>query len=207
MKRVVLFVLALTMSTGAFAQMSWNVKAGLNVSNHLGSSDANPIAGVKAGIGMEYRINDLFSIQPSLLIATKGTKYEYSSMLATTNVKVNQTYLELPVMAAFRFDIGGNNNVVIAAGPYFAFGIGGKTTVDGSLSSIIWNVDTGNTFGSNRMNTFDCGLGAGVTFEFGRFFAGVDTEIGLMRLYDSSVRSDNIKNVSFSVGVGYRFGR
>ena len=40
-------------------------------------------------------------------------------------------YLELPpVMAAARFNVADNTNLVVNAGPYFACGIAGKTKFD-----------------------------------------------------------------------------
>ena len=39
-------------------------------------------------------------------------------------------YLELPVMAAARFKVADNTNIVLSAGPYFACGIAGNSKVD-----------------------------------------------------------------------------
>ena len=38
-------------------------------------------------------------------------------------------YLEIPVLAAARFAIADNQNIVVKAGPYFAFGIAGKCKI------------------------------------------------------------------------------
>lgn len=38
-------------------------------------------------------------------------------------------YLEIPVLAAARFAVTDNQNVVVKAGPYFAFGVAGKVKV------------------------------------------------------------------------------
>ena len=41
--------------------------------------------------------------------------------------RVNVSYLELPVMVAARFAMDRNTHILVAAGPYGAWGIGGKT--------------------------------------------------------------------------------
>ncbi|MCZ4344397.1 porin family protein, partial [Sphingomonadaceae bacterium G21617-S1] len=77
--------------------------------------------GFKIGGGLEYGFTDLWSLQPSLFVSTKGAKYDEAT--------VNAVYLELPVMAAARINVADNTNIVIRAGPYFAYGIGGKTSI------------------------------------------------------------------------------
>ena len=77
MKKVfftILFVLCCTMG---FAQLSFNVKAGLNLSSYIGdNSDHSKFKpGARIGVGMEYQFTDLVSLQPSLFFSQKGAKY------------------------------------------------------------------------------------------------------------------------------------
>lgn len=51
-------------------------------------------------------------------LSTKGAKED--------EVTMNAVYLELPVMAAARIKVADNTNIVISAGPYLAYGVGGK---------------------------------------------------------------------------------
>ncbi len=55
-------------------------------------------------------------------LSTKGAKKDGNS--------INAMYLELPVMAAARFNVADNTNIVVNAGPYLACGIAGKTKID-----------------------------------------------------------------------------
>lgn len=51
---------------------------------------------------------------------------------------MNPMYLEIPVLAAARFAIADNQNIVVKAGPYFAFGIAGKCKIgDEKLISLV----------------------------------------------------------------------
>ena len=56
-----------------------------------------------------------------LMFTQKGAKQD--------EVKMNPMYLEIPVLAAARFAIADNQNIVVKAGPYFAFGIAGKCKI------------------------------------------------------------------------------
>ena len=57
--------------------MSFNVKAGLNLSSYIGeNSDHSEFKpGARIGVGMEYQFNDMISLQPSLFFSQKGAKY------------------------------------------------------------------------------------------------------------------------------------
>jgi len=125
MKKSILVVLCALISTVTFAQgeISWNVKAGMNISNFTSGDDTKAKIGFRGGVGMEYGITDMWSIQPSLLFTTKGTKIDAPLI----DMTINAMYLELPVNAAVRFNLGELSNIVVSAGPYIADGSGGKT--------------------------------------------------------------------------------
>ncbi len=72
MKRKFLFVLLALVSVMASAQVTWNAKAGLNVSNYTGDGRGDAKIGFKLGAGLDYAFNDTWSLQPSLLLITKG---------------------------------------------------------------------------------------------------------------------------------------
>lgn len=184
MKKSILFVLFTFLSVTVFSQVTWNVKAGMNLSNYTGDNDMNAKVGFKIGGGLEYEFTDLWSLQPSLFISTKGAKYDA--------LTVNAVYLELPVMAAARINVADNTNIVISAGPYFAYGVGGKRSI-GDKST--------DTFGDNGLNRFDAGLGLGVAAEFGRVVVGLDSQLGLAEVQ----KSGNPKNINSSITLGYKF--
>ena len=73
--------------------------------------DTDMRIGFNVGVGMEYQFSDMWSIQPSLMFTQKGAKQD--------EVKMNPMYLEIPVLAAARFAIADNQNIVVKVGPYF----------------------------------------------------------------------------------------
>lgn len=206
MKKLFLAACLSLIATGAFAQTSFNVKAAFNMANHMGVDGGNMKPGFKAGVGMEYAFNDLISLQPSLMFATKGAKGNIFELPnARIDATVNQMYLELPIMVGFRFNIGGNTNIVLSVGPYVAYGIGGKTKITSSIAIPGWEADgdvyTQDTFGDSDMRRFDAGVGVGAAVEFDRFFVGLDSEFGLINLHEDS----DAKNISVGIGVGFKF--
>lgn len=101
MKKSILTALFALCCTIGFAQVSFQVKAGLNLSSYIGeNSDHSKFKpGARIGVGMEYQFTDLISLQPSLFFSQKGAKYssgyEGTVVDADADVKINQLYLEL----------------------------------------------------------------------------------------------------------------
>lgn len=227
MKKSILFVLFALVSVAVFSQISWNAKVGMNISNWT-EDEAKAKVGFKAGVGMEYAFNDMWLLQPSLLFSTKGAKAKESDAGFNLEATINQMYLELPIMAAARFKVADNTNIVISAGPYLAYGVGGKTKMslnyEGEKGEIKFNTfgdidkvtleyggksqdipledldDLENINSIKGLNRFDFGLGIGVAAEFNRFVVGLDGQLGLTKLY-----TDGGKNQNFSITVGYKF--
>lgn len=108
MKKGLIFVLFALVSIVSYSQISWNAKVGMNMSNFTGDSDTDMRVGFNVGVGMEYQFTDMWSIQPSLMFTQKGAKMD--------ELKANPMYLEIPVMAAARFAIADNQNIVVKAG-------------------------------------------------------------------------------------------
>lgn len=195
-KNLFLILFALICSFPVFSQISWNVKAGFNMSNwSKGSSDTK--FDFLCGIGIEYAFDQTWALQPSLLISSKGKKQS----LSTGTMTVNQVYAELPVMAAARLRVSDNVNIVLSAGPYFAYGIGGKTSW-----SNIYNDE--NTFENDGLSDvmdldkFDAGIGSGVALEINKFIISIGGEWGLTNLGSINYSP---KNENYTLSVGYKF--
>lgn len=223
MKKGLIFVLFALVSIVSYSQISWNAKVGMNMSNFTGDAfkDSKMRIGFNVGVGAEYQFTEMWSIQPSLMFTQKGTKMEVSEDDVTATAKLNPMYLEIPVLAAARFAVADNQNIVIKAGPYFAFGLAGKfkTEVSGDLGGVSVE-DVLDYFdvpkeadlfkdakdGGVDMKRFDFGIGVGVAYEIGKVFVSLDGEFGLTKLIDFKDNDvSNPKNMNFSIGVGYKF--
>ena len=168
MKKSALFILFALISVAGFSQITgWNAKVGMNISNYTGDADLNAKIGFKLGGGFEYAFDNTWSLQP------------------------------LPVMAAARFNVADNTNIVVNAGPYLACGIAGKTKIDlGNDTERKYD-----TFGDDALKRFDAGLGVGVALELGKVIVGLDGQFGLVDVE----KIGNPKNTNFSIVLGYKF--
>lgn len=187
MKKSILFIMFALVSVAGFSQMKgWNAKLGMNISNYTGDLDLNAKVGFKLGGGFEYAFDDMWSLQPSLYFTGKGAKKDA--------LTVNAYYLELPVMAAARFNVADNTNLVVNAGPYFAYGVAGKMKAGGE------SVKTFSSDGGDFKH-FDAGLGVGVSLEFGQIVTGLEGQFGLVDVQ----KFGNPKNMNFAIVLGYKF--
>lgn len=193
MKKGLIFVLFALVSIVSYSQISWNAKVGMNMSNYTGDMDTSMKIGFNVGVGMEYQFTEMWSLQPSLMFTTKGAKMDEGEV----DITLNPMYIELPVLAAARFAIADNQNIVVKAGPYFAYGVAGKVKAEAGGVSVKKDV-----FGDEGLDRFDAGLGVGVAYEINKFFIDLTGEFGLTKLGNDD---DAPKNMNFSIGVGYKF--
>lgn len=231
MKKSALFVLFTLISVAGFSQITgWNAKVGMNISN-LTTDGIDAKVGFRVGVGTEYAFNEMFSLQPSLFFSTKGGKVGSGELGGiSAKVTMNEMYLELPVLGAARFNVANNTNLVISAGPYLAYGVGGKTKMKvksggeevtakfntfGDVDKITVKAGgnsqdisiselenlTGSEIDAKGLNRFDFGLGVGIALEYNKFIFGLDGQFGLIDISDT----ETAKNINFSIGVGYKF--
>lgn len=193
MKKGLIFVLFALVSVVSFSQISWNAKVGMNMSNFTGDMDTDMKVGFNVGVGMEYQFSEMWSIQPSLMFTQKGAQIDVEG----ETLKFNPMYLELPIFAAARFAVAENQNIVVKAGPYFAYGIAGKAKAGGEKMDLFGDGDD-----QLDMKRFDAGIGVGVAYEINKFFVDLTGGFGLTKLFDGD---DAPKNMNFSIGVGYKF--
>jgi len=223
MKKVFLFAFILLIGINVSAQDSpfrFGVKAGMNMSNAtIENKDADPKfkIGYQIGLTVDYNFTQNWLIQSGLSFTTKGSKIDdfYAGEMVGgdgrgTTHTFNQQYLQLPVYAAYRVNVSDNFNIVIGAGPYMAYGIGGKAKYklnDGTFGDGT-NERKFSMFGSGKDNLeqlkkFDFGLGLNVSAEFGKIVVGVGYEHGLLNVaaYDGM----KYRNRNAALTLGYKF--
>jgi hypothetical protein len=207
MKKLKLSLIAamLILVTAASAQLSLGVKGGLNMSNFHGDelSDKDAKIGFHIGILADYEFMYSGSaIQTGLFLTTKGFKSEYTGASGSLKYRENLMYLQLPVHYAYKLYATPGTRIVFHAGPYMAYGVGGRRKVTaGSFSD--GNVK--NVFGKGNMQykRFDAGLGLGAGAEFGPILLDLGWDMGLVNI--SRTRNGNIKNQNAYLSIGYKF--
>ncbi|OAV63760.1 hypothetical protein Barb6_03566 [Bacteroidales bacterium Barb6] len=211
------------------AQVSFSVKAVGGLPGYSGDvdetvgdkdSDSKFKAGFKIGAGVDYAILDNLSLQSGLFLSQKGAKYEEKDNEGKYTVTYSPLYLEIPVLAAFKFPVADNVKLSVSAGPYLAYGLGGKAKIEGSNDVIKGSVDA-NLFSKTELNgenisnaplkRFDAGLAFGAGAEIGKFLVSLNYDLGLANIYTNKTNDEgdnkkySLKNSGIWLGVGYKF--
>lgn len=195
-KFLMLVMCLFTLSLSAQEPLRWSVNAGLGISNITGK-DATGTEGKLSwmvGVGLEKPMTDIWSLYSGLNIQQKGAKASEQGY----ELSCNMMYLELPVMVGARIITNNGFDLVFKAGPYLAYGVGGKTKVtEGNVEVSI------DTFGDNGagMNRFDTGLKGAILFEMDKIALGVEASRGLVKMMDGN----KVYHMNVLLSTGYRF--
>lgn len=177
----------------------------------------SPKLGFSIGATIEHDITNGFYLQSGLTFTTKGAKHkshEYwiggtNPPITYTKTTINQTYLQLPLMVAYKVQINQDMKAFLRIGAHVAYGIGGKTTEKEETKGADRPDETNkeSSFGSEKLERFDFGLGSGIGFEYQRYVISLNYELGLR---DISYKHDNLtnsdyKNRNASLTIGYKF--
>ena len=178
----------LLVAVSVSAQASFGLKAGLNMSTVTsGGESADMKIGYKVGPALDVALAPTMSIQAAALLSLKGAK----------NSDAN--YLEIPICFAYKFPIAPDTKIYLNAGPYFAYGIFGKT---GSIDTF------DDDFGIEKL---DYGATIGVGAEVLKFNFGLNYDFGLadisksLSIPDMEIIKNKVRNGNFWLSVGFYF--
>lgn len=138
LKRTIwLFFLIGTFSC-SFAQVDWELKAGVNYSNITAKdgdgnrTNTSVMPGFFLGLGAAIHLSDQFAVQPTLVYARRGFKRDEASGIVGwgRGFEARVSYVELPIDFMYSPKIGPGN-LLLASGPYIGYGTGGAWTTRG----------------------------------------------------------------------------
>ena len=175
------------------------IKAGVGLTSIVGAdADTKLTIAAKAGVSYDVKLYKGLYVIPELDFILKGCDPNgpYGSILNNDKI-LRMTYLQAPIMVAYKFGLKKGGNIVVKAGPYFACGLfGSKDTISGW--GFYKEVDVfDETYGARR---FDVGIGTGLAYERDHFTIGLEYSRGLRRL-DPDFR---LFNQTFGITLGYR---
>lgn len=179
-KKIALFAVVALMAVSASAQLKFGVKGGVNLSNVSGDVDQNKMKiGFMVGGFANYAINDQLAIQPELMFAQAGCKYDVDG-----DPKLELNYIVLPVMVKYSF--GAIN---LQAGPQFGYLLSAKEDGD-DVKEFLKSIDLGLNIGAGYQIMENLGVEA-------RY------NLGLTNIVDEG--DTEIKNNGIQVLVSYSF--
>ena len=194
MKKFLMTAVLGMFALAGFSQVKWDARVGMNFSNMTKDSEAKALPGFNLGVGMDYGFSEDWSLQSGLMISSKGWKYKEEGEKMT----FRPIYLDIPILAAYKFNISDNTKFVINAGPYLAFGLGGKAKY-GDVDYKLFKSDEGD------WKRFDLGIQYGIGLELSEhYLINLTGQNGFICPWDVD-EGDKPKNMTFSIGVGYRF--
>lgn len=197
MKKFLMTAVLGMFALAGFSQVKWDARVGMNFSNMTKDSEAKALPGFNLGVGMDYGFSENWSLQSGLMISSKGWKYKEEGEKMT----FRPIYLDIPILAAYKFNISDNTKFVINAGPYLAFGLGGKAKY-GDVDYKLFKSDEGD------WKRFDLGIQYGIGLELSdHYLVNLTGQNGFISPFDypDGYDGDKPKNMTFSIGVGYRF--
>lgn len=198
--------------------ITFGVRGGVNLSNMNGDINENDAKfGFTAGISLDYAFNPNVYLLTGLDFSMKGFKSNITvqgvSESITADLKLNLSYIQLPIHIGYKLDVAENTKVVFHAGPYLAYGVSGKwkAEADGQKESV--NAFSNDAIDSDvpKLKRFDFGLGLGVGAEFGRIGVNLGYDFGLVNVIDKYMFEDygqidaSIKNMNGYLTIGYKF--
>ncbi len=217
MKKIIIMIIALTATLTMWAQSGrehqnrfgfgtggqyYGLRLGLNIAS-LSSDDVNMDLDSRTGVnfGAVYGIQ-LANDTPLWLEA--GLSYSEKGGKATVGgemVKCRLSYLQVPIVVKYSFDVYEGIYVNPFLGGYLAFGVGGKQKNYGTAAANYKDRHADSSF--ETFNRFDGGLRIGCGAEYQMVYAEVGFDFGLANI--SSDDFATTRNQCFFINIGVNF--
>lgn len=177
--------------------LSIDIHGGLNLTSLDGKDVGNTKGkiGFLLGVGVDYTFNSGFTLATGLDYVAKGVKTD-DKAFGDTKIKAN--YISLPIHAGYKFEFQNESSLTLMAGPYFAYGVGGKSTFSADGGTL-----KNNTF--DELKKFDFGLGFKFKYTIKHFNTFVGFDHGVITVAKSSIVDITAFNSNLFLGVGYSF--
>lgn len=214
MKKFLVFLLSLFVSTNMSAQLEFMPEAGISIyKKNFAKARVSP----HIGVGLDYFFNKEhtgWGISSGLYYYQKNTNSSIATMsysddgkdvvgFLSYNFNTRRQYLQLPVMVKYKFKIGDDYAFALSSGIYLACGLTGKYDstdygYDVNKQKVFYYQDAGNPFDLDSFNRLDVGFRSRASFYAKRLVVNLDYETNL---YKRKQSQDNM----ISLGVGYLF--
>jgi len=195
--------------------MTVGLMAGVNYATvhqdpELGDVEFNHRLGLLAGGFLDFRLNDVFSIEPEVLYSQKGAEVQGTGSNSDSEGTFKLDYIEVPVLLKFWVPVTNTGfRPFLFAGPSVGFEV--NCSLEGEILSVTGSTDCEETSVVNTKSTdFGGTVGGGIEFLAGMQAVRIDARYthGFTDINDSGDARD-IKNRVFAVtvGLGWPFRR
>ena len=199
MKKIAIAFVCMIMAVGtamAQKQFTFGPKIGVDYTHYWGKNvQHGGQLNYQAGLFMEYRFTNKFSVAPEVVFAAQGGKYDTKILGVDFKETDHVNYINVPVMLKYYVI----PELSIDFGPQVGFNVYSKNTLE---------VKAGDEGGKKTTDmkdytkSVDFGLGLGLTYNIAKdvFVQGRYT-MGLTKVFDGPEG----KNGNAQIAIGYRF--
>jgi hypothetical protein len=198
-------------------RVGWNSS---NLTNNYGKNyqnlqwkDNQWRSGFNIGAVVDINFRNFFTLQPGAFIVTRRNDYHLFAANSTDIEAVKGThsanYLQIPVLASFRFGVAEFAQLQLDCGPYLAFGWGGSHKYTIYDNGLVPAIDTqkqpyfGDSSSSLCYRT-DYGLKYGIGVRaLDKFYIGAHYSYGLRNSMKKAGDSGHNKMWAFTVGYDF----
>lgn len=187
------------------------LRAGLNFNSLSDDADTDAKVGFRVGVEVDIPVWESLHIVPGLYFSTRPCKSESNGYYSDGEYETefSPSYLELPVLASYRYQFNKDWAIRVDLGPYFAYGLGGKekwtTYYEVSDEEIREESGSEKLFsgGDHMLKRFDAGIVVGVGAIYKKFTATLNYQAGLSNI--CKYKRTSIKNTGVYINLGYNF--
>ncbi|MDR0825471.1 MAG: PorT family protein [Prevotella sp.] len=205
------------------APVQFGLKAGVDLYstslNVSGTLDKKVKFGYQLGLTADFMLTeDQFYLQTGAEYITKGAVLKKEEAVTGGGMHewsqtFNMEYIQVPLMLAFKMDVSSDLKIYFHAGPYVAFGIGGKTTLQDKYKGLDRETEKSkqDTFGENKFKKLDYGFRFGSGIEFDKFIIGLDFEYAFANINQDNnelgtiLNGKKYRNKGINLSLGYKF--
>jgi hypothetical protein len=174
--------------------------ANLTIDNAGTVNNKRAIPSWHVGIYGDMPLLPMFSVQAGVMLVKKGATFTIGDNNSNnyTEVSTKPLYVEIPVNAVVKFPLPNKVKLFAGAGPYLAFGVGGKNKLEGKAlglsfsddKSIEYNSSNNSSSYNSDLKRFDAGLNFLAGMEISHFTLNANYGYGLMNIKSESNNND-----------------
>lgn len=209
MKKIMLSVVALIFTSGAFAQLDkieYGVKGGINIANISNMEVSLDSKGMKPGIYLgafaKYRINDYLGVQAELIYSRQGICGKTKEAEGDSNVfkgKIRANYINIPILAKVYL----LENLAIDFGPQFGFLCNSKIKLKEDETVIKTDFEKATNLNTN---VFDFSIAMGATYNITKQIdVSLRYNLGITKIIKQHYDGEKNRNGVIQIGAGYSF--
>ena len=222
MKKLISFILVVLIATPAFSQFEthrkrsryshddteqyWGLRLGLNIaslSSETPELDMDSRTGIAFGAVYGRQLSNTTPIwlEAGVFISEKGGKTHWIGQSdKSKKVTTRLTYLEVPVVCKYSFNVADDLYVQPFLGGFLSMGFAGKTKDYG----INRNDEERSAHSSyDYFNRFDGGLRLGCGAEYKMLYAEMGFDFGLADMGKDDIETTHTRNFFINVGVNF----